>query len=146
MDCSGAFRLGDKLRRLTNVLSPGPKPARLRTRKLHVAPRHAQEEKQYGSYHICSDRNVCIPNAQHWAKRADDRHCRLRRLLKKYEACVTSKIPAAQKTTFQAQLDQMRKAWSDAAKNADAKATLESICKQSAEQMKAAMSGFGCTF
>lgn len=66
--------------------------------------------------------------------------------LKKYEACVTSKIPAAQKTTFQAQLDQMRKAWSDAAKNANAKATLESTCKQSAEQMKAAMAGFGCSF
>jgi hypothetical protein len=66
--------------------------------------------------------------------------------LKKYEACVTSKIPAAQKATFQAQLDQMRKAWSDAAKNATAKATLESTCRQSAEQMKAAMSGFGCSF
>jgi hypothetical protein len=66
--------------------------------------------------------------------------------LKKYEACVTSKIPAAQKTTFQAQLDQMRKAWAEAAKNAAAKATLESTCAQSAEQMKAAMSGFGCTF
>jgi hypothetical protein len=66
--------------------------------------------------------------------------------LKKYEACVTSKIPAAQKATFQAQLDQMRKAWSDAAKNATAKATLESTCKQSAEPMKAAMSGFGCSF
>ena len=66
--------------------------------------------------------------------------------LKKYEACVTSKIPAAQKNTFQAQLDQMRKAWSDAAKNATAKATLESTCRQSAEQMKGAMSSFGCSF
>jgi hypothetical protein len=66
--------------------------------------------------------------------------------LKKYEACVTSKIPAAQKATFQTQLDQMRKAWSDAAKNAAAKPTLESSCRQSAEQMKASMSAFGCTF
>ena len=66
--------------------------------------------------------------------------------LKKYEACVTSKIPAAQKATFQAQLDQMRKAWSDAAKDPGAKATLESSCKQSAEQMKATMSAFGCSF
>jgi hypothetical protein len=66
--------------------------------------------------------------------------------LKKYEACVTSKIPAAQKSTFQGQLEQMRKAWSEAAKNAAAKATLESTCRQSAEQMKAAMSGFGCSF
>ena len=66
--------------------------------------------------------------------------------LKKYEACVTSKVPAAQKTMFQGQLDQMRKAWSDAAKAPGAKATLESTCKQSADQMKAAMSAFGCSF
>jgi hypothetical protein len=66
--------------------------------------------------------------------------------LKKYEACVTSKIPAAQKATFQGQLDQMRKAWSDAAKAPGAKATLESTCKQSATQMKASMSAFGCSF
>jgi hypothetical protein len=49
-------------------------------------------------------------------------------------------------SSVQGQLDQMRKAWSDAAKNPGAKATLESTCKQSAEQMKAAMSGFGCAF
>jgi hypothetical protein len=66
--------------------------------------------------------------------------------LKKYEACVASKIPAAQKATFQGQLDQMRKAWSDAAKAPGAKATLESTCKQSADQMKASMFAFGCSF
>ena len=66
--------------------------------------------------------------------------------LKKYEACVTSKVPAAQQATFKGKLDQMRKAWSDAAQNSSAKATLEGSCKQSAEQMKTAMSGFGCTF
>jgi hypothetical protein len=66
--------------------------------------------------------------------------------LKKYEACVTSKIPAAQKATFQGQLDQMRKAWSDAAKAPGAKTTLENTCKQSATQMKASMSAFGCSF
>jgi hypothetical protein len=66
--------------------------------------------------------------------------------LKKYEACVTSKIPAAQEATFQGQLEQMRKAWSDAAKAPGVKATLESSCKQSAEQMKATMSAFGCSF
>jgi len=66
--------------------------------------------------------------------------------LKKYEACVTSKIPAAQKGMFQGQLDQMRKAWSDAAKAPGVKETLEATCTQSAEQLKAAMSGFGCSF
>lgn len=66
--------------------------------------------------------------------------------LKKYEACVSAKVPAAQRSAFQGQFEQMRKAWSDAAKNPNAKATLESACKQSAEQTKAAMSSFGCTF
>jgi hypothetical protein len=66
--------------------------------------------------------------------------------LKKYEACVTSKIPAAQKATYQGQLEQIRKAWSDAAKNASTKAGLENACKQISDQMKPAMSGFGCSF
>jgi hypothetical protein len=66
--------------------------------------------------------------------------------LKKYEACISSKVPAAQKTTYQSQLDQLRKAWADAAKNAAAKAGLESSCKQMSDQMKTAMSGFGCSF
>jgi hypothetical protein len=66
--------------------------------------------------------------------------------LKKYEMCVTSKIPSQQRAMFQTQFDEMRKAWSEAAKNAAAKATLESTCKQSAEQTKAMMANFGCTF
>ncbi len=66
--------------------------------------------------------------------------------LKKYEACVSSKVPDAQKATFQGSLDQMRKAWSDAAKNPSSKAAIEGACKQSAEQTKAALSGLGCTF
>ena len=53
-------------------------------------------------------------------------------VLKKFEACLASRIPAAQKTTFQSQLDQMRKDFSDAAKNPSAKAALEGACKQSA--------------
>ena len=65
--------------------------------------------------------------------------------LKKYEACVTSKVPEAQKAVFQSSLDQMRKAWSDMAKTS-AKTTLESDCKQSAEQTKAALSSLGCSF
>ena len=66
--------------------------------------------------------------------------------LTKYDACVTSKIPEAQRVTFQSQLDQLRKTWSEAAKNASTKATLESVCKQSAEAMKSGLTGFGCAF
>ena len=66
--------------------------------------------------------------------------------LKKYEACVTTKVPAAQRAAYQGQFQQMRKAWSDAAKNPGAKASIEGACKQSAQQMKTALSGFGCAF
>jgi hypothetical protein len=66
--------------------------------------------------------------------------------LKKYEACITGKVPAAQRTTFQGQLEQTRKTWSDLAKNPGAKAALEANCKQTVEQMKTALKGFGCAF
>jgi hypothetical protein len=66
--------------------------------------------------------------------------------LKKYEACVTTRVPDAQRAMFKGQFEQVRKAWSDAAKNPSAKASLEGACKQSAEQTKAALSSFGCSF
>ncbi|MDQ8728321.1 hypothetical protein [Bradyrhizobium sp. LHD-71] len=66
--------------------------------------------------------------------------------LTKYEACVTAKVPAAQRATFQGQLDQTRKTWSDLAKNASTKPALEGSCKQTSEQMKAALQNYGCAF
>jgi hypothetical protein len=66
--------------------------------------------------------------------------------LKKYEACVGTNVPEAQRTMFKGQFDQMRKTWSDAAKDPGSKTMLEGTCKQSAEQMKMSMSSFGCTF
>jgi hypothetical protein len=66
--------------------------------------------------------------------------------LTKYETCVTTKVPDAQRATFKGQLDQTRKMWSDMAKDANTKAALDSTCKQSATQMSAALQGFGCTF
>jgi hypothetical protein len=66
--------------------------------------------------------------------------------LKKYEACVTGKVPAAQRATFQTQLDQTRKTWTELAKNPQTKAVLEGSCKQTIEQMKTAMQSFGCSF
>jgi hypothetical protein len=66
--------------------------------------------------------------------------------LTKYEACVSSKVPEAQRTMYKGSFEQMRKAWSEAAKNSSAKSSLEGTCKTSAEQMKTLMSAFGCTF
>ena len=64
--------------------------------------------------------------------------------LKKYEACVSGKVPAAQRATLQTQLDQTRKMWSDLAKNPQTKSALETSCKQTIEQMKTALQAYGC--
>lgn len=66
--------------------------------------------------------------------------------LTKYDTCVSTKVPGAQQATFKAQVDQMRKSWSDLAKNASTKPTLEASCKQSADAMKASMQAYGCSF
>jgi hypothetical protein len=66
--------------------------------------------------------------------------------LAKYEACVTGKIPAAQQPAFKTQLDQLRTSWSTIAQNPNTRPTLETACKQTADQMKASMAPYGCSF
>ena len=66
--------------------------------------------------------------------------------LTKYDACVGSKIPEAQRATFKTQIDQTRKAWVDMAKNPSAKATMESTCKQTMDATKASLTAYGCSF
>jgi hypothetical protein len=66
--------------------------------------------------------------------------------LTKYESCVGTKIPAAQQATFKTQIDQMRKSWTDLAKNPSTKPSLESACKQTVESMKTAVQAYGCSF
>jgi hypothetical protein len=66
--------------------------------------------------------------------------------LTKYDVCVTSKLPEAQRATYKAQLDQTRKAWLDMAKNPSAKSAMEQSCKQTSDAMKASLQSFGCSF
>jgi hypothetical protein len=66
--------------------------------------------------------------------------------LAKYEACVSGKIPAAQQPAFKTQLDQLRASWAAAAQNLSARPSLEAACKQTADQMKASMTPYGCSF
>ena len=66
--------------------------------------------------------------------------------LTKYDACVGSKIPEAQRATFKTQIDQTRKAWVDMAKNPTTKATMESTCKQTMDATKASLTAYGCSF
>jgi hypothetical protein len=65
--------------------------------------------------------------------------------LKKYETCVTSKLPEAARATYKTQLDQTRKAWVDMAKT-PAKSSMEATCKQTMDAMKTALQAYGCGF
>lgn len=66
--------------------------------------------------------------------------------LKKYDSCVTSKLPEAQRATYKAQLDQTRKMWLDMAKDPSAKSTMEGTCKQTMDAIKASLQSLGCSF
>ena len=66
--------------------------------------------------------------------------------LQKYDTCVTSKLPEAQRATYKAQLDQTRKMWVDMAKNPSAKSTMEGTCKQTTDAIKTSLQSFGCSF
>jgi hypothetical protein len=66
--------------------------------------------------------------------------------LTKYDACIVSKVPEAQRAMYKTQIDQTRKAWVDMAKNPSAKAAMESSCKQTLDATKASLTAFGCTF
>ena len=66
--------------------------------------------------------------------------------LTKYEACISSKVPAAQQSMFKGQFDQTRKTWSDMAKDPATKSSLEGLCKLSIDQIKVAFQSYGCAF
>ena len=66
--------------------------------------------------------------------------------LTKYDACVVSKVPEAQRAMYKTQIDQTRKAWVDLAKNSSAKATMEATCKQTMDATKASLTAYGCSF
>jgi hypothetical protein len=66
--------------------------------------------------------------------------------LTKYDACVTSKIPEAQRAMYKTQLDQTRKTWIDMSKNPTTKATMEATCKQTVDATKPSLTALGCTF
>lgn len=66
--------------------------------------------------------------------------------LDKYEACVSGKVPAAQRAQYESSLAQARKSWRDLAANPQTKATLAQVCKMATEQARQALSSYGCNF
>jgi hypothetical protein len=66
--------------------------------------------------------------------------------LAKYDSCVASKLPEAQRAMYKSQLDQTRKMWLDMSKNPATKSTMEATCKQTMDAIKTSLQVFGCSF
>lgn len=64
--------------------------------------------------------------------------------IKKYEACVMSKVPETQRALYKPTLEQMRSSWKQAASNPQTKAALASGCKTATETAKQSLSAFSC--
>lgn len=66
--------------------------------------------------------------------------------IEKYEACLNSKVPEAQRAAFKSSYETMRKTWKEAATNPQTKAALASGCKQAHDAAKQSMSAFSCAW
>jgi len=66
--------------------------------------------------------------------------------LAKYDTCVASKIPEAQRAMYKSQFDQTRKIWLDMSKNPATKSAMEATCKQTMDAIKKSLEALGCSF
>ncbi len=65
--------------------------------------------------------------------------------LKKYEACLSAKVPESVKATLQQSLAQTRAAWKSAAATDAGKQGLTMACKSAYDGSKAMMQQYGCS-
>lgn len=63
-----------------------------------------------------------------------------------YDACVTGKVPEAARAQYTATIEQWRTSWKKLAENPQTRSSLAAACRQSAEQARAQMKSFDCTF
>ena len=66
--------------------------------------------------------------------------------IEKYEACINSKVPEAQRAMLKTSFEAQRKAFKDAAANPQAKAGLATGCKQAIETAKQSTSAYSCAW
>jgi len=66
--------------------------------------------------------------------------------MKKYMACVDSKVPEAARAMMRQQMDQTKAAWKQAASTPQGKAGLAAGCKQADQSSGPAMKAYGCTW
>ncbi|QBB71414.1 hypothetical protein ELE36_14205 [Pseudolysobacter antarcticus] len=65
--------------------------------------------------------------------------------LRKYETCISSKVPDAARAAFNQGLEQTRNAWRAAAASPSGKSALVTACMQAQAATKTAMTQYGCT-
>jgi hypothetical protein len=66
--------------------------------------------------------------------------------LKTYETCVGAKAPAAQQGQMRQTIEAMRANFRNVAQTADGKKQLETVCKQTADQLKQQAASLGCNW
>ncbi len=66
--------------------------------------------------------------------------------IEKYEACINSKVPEAQRAMLKSSFEAQRNAFKTAAANPQAKAGLATGCKQAIETAKQSMSAYSCAW
>lgn len=66
--------------------------------------------------------------------------------LTKIDDCLTTKVPAAARAQYAADIEQSRKRWRDLAANPRTRAGLPAACKQAIESARTAYKSFGCEF
>ena len=66
--------------------------------------------------------------------------------LKKYEACVSGKVPAAAQATFKTSLDTWRSSWKKLAETPQGKAGLATACKSALDQAKTSLASYNCSW
>ena len=64
----------------------------------------------------------------------------------KWEACVNSKVPEAQRATYKSSFETLRKSWKDAAATPQGKEGLKVGCKQALDSAKQTYSAYGCAW
>ncbi len=66
--------------------------------------------------------------------------------IKKYEACVSSKVPAAAQANMRQAFDSARATWKAAAANPQTRAGLAVGCKSALDTARTSMQAYGCTW
>jgi hypothetical protein len=66
--------------------------------------------------------------------------------VKKYEACINSKVPESSRAAVKQGLDASKASFRQAASTAEGRASLATGCRQALDGAKAAMGAYGCTW